>query len=492
MISNHLNLPVKKARRVFYENTAAFLSSVWHIMDTINLTRLVRTFSPVELRDVRRFLRSPFFNQRQDLIDLFEWLCANPNPNKETAWVQLFGDSPYDDQKLRLHLSYLHRLLEKYLIVREATSDEVANQVKLAMAYRKRNNSEAFERVRKSLEKSLESQPMRNAYYHENRYDLLWESHQLNYTLNPTDVSQLRELSNVADVIYLSQKLRLVCLLTTHQTLYQSAVDDNWEKDLISMAERPEFARESAVAVYLVCYQMLRNPQEEMHFQQFKTILIGQSNEFSEEEMHGLFILAVNYCVRGINAGQDKYYREVLDLYKTGLEKGYLFENGTLRRFTYYNIVAAGLQANELDWVRYFIHEYKNRLEKKYRESLFSFNLARLEYAQQNYELVLDLLQKANYRDILLNLSAKTLLLKTYYELDERNTLESHMDAMRNFIHRKRVIGYHRTNYLNVVRYMEKLIKLQVSDKSAVAAFRESVEKEEVLSEKAFFLGLLP
>jgi hypothetical protein len=39
---------------------------------------------------------------------------------------------------------------------------------------------------------------------------------------------------------------------------------------------------------------------------------------------------------------------------------------------------------------------------------------------------------------------------------------------------------------------MEKLIKLQVSDKAAVAAFRESLEKEEVLSEKAFFLGLLP
>ena len=90
----------------------------------------------------------------------------------------------------------------------------------------------------------------------------------------------------------------------------------------------------------------------------------------------------------------------------------------------------------------------------------------------------------------MLNLSAKTLLLKTYYALGERSTLESHIDAMRNFIHRKRVIGYHRTNYLNVVRYMEKFIRLQQSDKAAVAAFREAVEKEEVLSEKVFFLGL--
>jgi hypothetical protein len=460
------------------------------MMDTNNLLQLVRSFSPVELRDVRRFLRSPFFNQRQDLITLFEWLYATPNPDKETTWRQLFGAADYDDQKLRLHLSYLHRLLEKYLVVKESTADDLKNQVALAVAYRKRNNLEPFERVRKILEKNLSQQPLRNAYYHETRFDLLWESHQHNYTLNPTEVSQLRELAHTADVVYLSQKLRLVCLLATHQALYQSEAENMWEKELIEMAEREAFAPELSVMVYLVCYRMLRQPHEELHFQQFKAILIQQSNLFSEEEMHGLFILAVNYCVRGINAGQEKYYREVLDLYKTGLEKGYLFENGMLRRFTYYNIVAAGLQANELDWVRYFIHEFKNRLEKKYRDSMFSFNLARLEYAQGHFTLVLELLQKANYRDILLNLSAKTLLLKTYFTLDERNLLESHMDAMRNFIHRKRVIGYHRTNYLNVVRYMEKLIRLQWSDKAAVSAFKEAVEKEEVLSEKSFFLGL--
>jgi len=50
----------------------------------------------------------------------------------------------------------------------------------------------------------------------------------------------------------------------------------------------------------------------------------------------------------------------------------------------------------------------------------------------------------------------------------------------------------HRNNYLNLIRCMEKLIRLQVSDKVAVSAFRESLKKEEILSEKTFFLGLLP
>jgi hypothetical protein len=460
-------------------------------MDSNILFSLIKSFSPVELREVRKFLNSPFFNLRQDLIQLFEYLAAQSTPTKHDVWNHLWGIEPFDDQKLRLHFSYLHRLLEKYIIYKESIRDENANQITLATAYRRRNQSEAFERTRKNIEKALENQPLRNTYYLELQSKLLWETHQQNYTINPTDVSQLYELSAVSNHFHLSQKLRLVCLITAHQTVYHSSAEGEWEKELLMIAEKPDIASIPAVEVYLVCYKMLKYPEEELHFKQFKSILIEKHTLYSLDEIHALFTYALNYCVRKINAHNEKYSQEALDLYKTGLEKGYLFENGILRRFTYYNIVAAGLQSNDLEWVRFFIYEYKNRLEKKYRESLFSFNLARLEYTQKNYGVVLDLLQNSNYRDILLNLSAKTLLLKTYYDLGEQASLESHLDAMRNFIYRKRIIGYHRNNYLNIIKYMEKIIRLPANDSSATAAIKTAIEKEESLSEKSYFLGIL-
>jgi tetratricopeptide (TPR) repeat protein len=130
-------------------------------------------------------------------------------------------------------------------------------------------------------------------------------------------------------------------------------------------------------------------------------------------------------------------------------------------------------------------------VEKKHRESAFSFNLARLEYASRHYGHVLELLQHANYRDPLLNLAAKTLLLKTYYDLREHDLLQSHLDAMRNYVQRKRVIGYHRTNYLNIIRYTEKMLRLNPMDKAAVEALRKAVEGEAVLTEKGFLMGKL-
>jgi len=104
---------------------------------------------------------------------------------------------------------------------------------------------------------------------------------------------------------------------------------------------------------------------------------------------------------------------------------------------------------------------------------------------------VLELLQKANYRDVLVNLATKTLLLKTYYALDEFDLLQSHLDAMHNYITRKRVIGYHRANYLNIIRYASRLLALNFSSKTEVEKLRNAVAAEEHLSGKEWFLGQL-
>lgn len=461
-------------------------------MENSTLATLVSSFSAMEIREARKFLQSPFFNQRQDVQLLFEHLVSGGETTKQGAWVKVFGkDAGFDEQKLRLLMSYLHSLLEQFLAVKELISDPIGPQIQLATAYRKRKMPVAFERARKTLGKAIETQPLRNAAYHERLYLLDWETHQVMYPQNPTDVSLLRSASKSVDTAFLAKKLQIVCLLAAHQTVYKSDAEGDWEEDLVERAEQGEFASLPAVAIYLHCYRMLRKPSEEIHFQQFKSLLFDEGERFSNEELHGLFILAINYCVRRLNAGEAKFYREALDLYQEGLSKNHILEDGVLSRFTYHNIVAVGLQVGELDWVRYFINEYKNRLERRYRESVFSFNLARLAYAERKLGHVLELLQKANYRDPLHNLAAKTLLLKTYFDLGELDSLQSLLDAMRNYIQRKRVLGYHRTNYLNIIRYAERLLRLAPNDRSAAMALREAIEKEEVLTEKAFFLGLV-
>ena len=442
-------------------------------------------------RELRKFLSSPFFNTREDLVQLFDYLITEKDPTKEKIWRRLFPTTPFDDQKLRLLTSYLHKLLEQYISIKEGTRDDLSNQLFLAEGYRRRGLTGPFERTRKSLEKRLAEQPLRNAHFHLLEHRLRWEQYQINTAEDPSESGPLASLTKSMDLFYLSSRLRLICLGAAQRGVYQSGGQKGMEEEVVSLAEQAAWRDLPAIAIYLHAYRMLNQPERETHFQKLKKLLLETTGQFSVEEMRGLYLLTINYCIRRLNEGEKRFFTEVLELYRSGLSNGFLFENGVLSRFTYHNIVAAGLQAGELDWVNNFMHEYKNALERKYRESSFSFNLARLEYTRRRYDAVLDLLQKANYRDPLLNLAAKTLLMKTFYELDEQDLLQSHLDAMRNYIRRKRVIGYHRANYLNLVRYTEKLLRIRFSDKAAVRAFQAEVSSADPLTEREWLLARL-
>lgn len=461
-------------------------------MANSKLQQLIRTFSTTEQREVRKFLLSPYFNTRQDLTALYDLWASQPEASKEAGWAAACPGHTYDDQKMRLLMSYLLKLLERYIAIREAEANPIAMHLRLAAGYRRRGLTDAFERAGDAARRELEAQSHRDIGYYQQQYQLLWEEYQVSMTEKPTEVDQsLRQLAESADVAYLAARLRLICLSAAQRGVYRADEGLPQDEQIIKLAENYNWREIPILDIYLHCYRMLRMPEEECHFKSFKESLLLHGALFMHEDVRGLYLLATNYGIRQINNGHKQYSTEVLDLYKAGLANGALLENETLSRFTFHNIVAAGLQSGALDWVEHFIHQWQSRVERPYRESSFSFNLARLEYARKRYPAVLSLLQHANYRDPLLNLAAKTLLLKTWYELGEWDLLQSHLDAMRAYIHRKRVIGYHRANYLNVLRYTQKRINLNAHDKEAVGRLAAAIAQEEILSEREWLLQCL-
>jgi len=53
------------------------------LMNKSPLVSILRTFSKKEIREFRKWLRSPFHNQRQDIIDLFEYFFVDNHLHKE-------------------------------------------------------------------------------------------------------------------------------------------------------------------------------------------------------------------------------------------------------------------------------------------------------------------------------------------------------------------------------------------------------------------------
>ncbi len=119
------------------------------------------------------------------------------------------------------------------------------------------------------------------------------------------------------------------------------------------------------------------------------------------------------------------------------------------------------------------------------------FCLARLHFEKGEYDTAMRLLQQVEYDDILMNLNAKTMLLKMYYEQEELSALESLLESFRIYIQRKKMIGYHSSNYKNILRFTRKLIKINPYSRKQKDKLKMEIEAAKPLSEREWLLGRL-
>ena len=465
-------------------------------MEKSKLVRVLNTLSKIEIREFKKYLASPIHNQRADVQDLLALILAyllnkSPMPDKASFYKELFPTQPFDLIKFDLLISYLFRLLKKYLAWKEWEQNDFIGELAVVRQLKKRGLKEDAQQILEKLKKDLEKQPFRDATYFNNLQKLQWEQHLLSDTNSPQKEAEKWAMSTNLDQYYFAKKLKQYCLLLSYQQVYPFEYELPFIEQILVEIIDTKQVEIPIIAVYFHCIKMLKQGEDVANFLNFKTKLFEHQALFPTHEFRPLLLAGINYSVRQVNIGEKQFLKELLDLYKTGLKTASLLENGQLSRITYHNIVGTGINNQELDWTAHFISSYKNKLERKYRESTYSFSLARLAYQKKDYDAVLQLLQKSNYRDLLLNLAAKTLLLKVYVEQDQDALLFPHLEAMQRYIRRKHIMGYHKKNYLNIIKYTKKMRSLNFFDKTEIAAFTKTVQTEEVLTEKSWFIEQL-
>lgn len=451
--------------------------------------------STKELREFDDFVQSPYFNKRNNLVKLFQYLqyCLfnNNPPERSIAFKKIYPKIAYDDTKLRLAMSDLLKLVERFLIQKEQEQNEIAACIQLASAYRQRNLPKQFQRTLRKLRLQQAKQIIRNDEYFNYNYQIELESFEFTSLNQRVTAESLQAISDNIDFAYLALKLKQTCFLLSHQNIQKANYRLGLIDEIITYVRTENYLDIPAIAIYYYTYFLLTQPQEEIHFQQLKQILGTYTEQFPRTEIRDVYLMAINFCIKKINSGHTKYFDECLDLYEEALSKELLLENGILSRFTLNNIIGLGLKRKNYQRVENFIYEYSPKIEPAYRENALNFNLARLHYERKNYAAALQSLVQVDDKDPLFTLIAKTLQLKIYYETDEFSVLEAHLDSMRTYVKRKKNIAYHAANYLNIIKYVKKLISINPFAKSDIQKLAQLIENEEVLTEKKWLLNQL-
>lgn len=469
-------------------------------MQNSRLLSLIQTLSNKEIKEIRKFLRDSYFNNRPEVARLFDYLSEclqfyQVIPTKEQAFRKIVDATEpplaYHDQQMRLWMSFLLKAIEKYLVQDALFKDEVKIKTTLTAIYRERNLPKHLERNLRELQALQQKQLHRNASYYNNDFWIQYERYRFASTNRRMSELNLQQMSDDLDIAYLSQKLRQSCLSISHQAVYKTEYDFGMLQEIIRYIEQQGMLNIPAIAVYYYGYQTLAQPDDSSFFQAFKNSIVDYGHYFPAEELGDIYLLAINFCIKRYNAGDRFYLKDEFELYQQGLLQHLFLKNDLLSRFTYRNIVTIALILEEFVWVERFINEYKIKLHKDHRESMYSFSSALLEYSRKNYALALQLLQKSPYKDLLLNLAAKTVILKIYYELDEFDPLDAHLEAMRTFIRRKKIMAYHRENYINLIYFTKKLMESNPFEKKALITLRNEIENTKAIAEKEWLLRQL-
>lgn len=465
-------------------------------MKNSRLIELFKSFTNKEKRLLGLWLDSPIHNSRKDVQKLYVFLTEYTKGfqdaylTKELAWTIVFPNEKYKDRQLRQTIHQLLKTVEQFLAYQQFQEDKPTVQLHLLKNLRQRKLSKNFKVVSKQLSTTLKNQSQQDANYIQQQHSLLMEQFFVSEEEKRIVPRNLQKVSDSLDIQYIAHKLRQLCLLHPHQTMYKNDYTPKLVAATLAAVRSENYQNTiPAIGVYYHCYLALSSGAEATeHFEQLLVDLYTQSEFFSKEEMRGLYLLTINYTIRQLNEGLEEYLIKAFELYKTGIEEGFLVQDGTLSPWTYRNAATAGIRLKKYTWAEQFIKTYQSFIPLAHQNTIPKECLAKLYYEQKEYTKAMAILDKLQFKDILLQINAKIILAKIYYELQDLDALEPLLHSIKTYLKRKDLVGYHKQNYNNIIRLIQQLVKTNLFDRAAKQAFLHTIQNTQPLTEKEWLM----
>ncbi len=450
------------------------------------LLDLFSSLSKKELRDLKKFVRSPFHNQREDVILLFDYLLKQhpfSRPKKlenEMVFAQIYPDRDYHAADYYHLCFYLKRVIEKYLIFVEKEQEE---EILLAKIYRRKGLEKHFKNSVSNAEKKLQKQTLRHADFHLQNFYLQQEKLEYAGQRSRKSSGNLQAATDELSIYFIAQKLKHACHALSQKLFTNVDFEEAFLQEILRYVELKEYQKTvPSIAVYYAYYQAFKNGKGS--FETLRNLVEKYNGLFPIQEMRDIYLMPINFGIKEFNSGKKHYLREVFNLYKQALKYGIFLDNNVLSHYTYGNINSAALGLKEFSWAEDFLQEYKSFLDPRNRDNVYQYNLAILYFRKPDYAKAMDFLQTVEFTDLIYNIESRRMLLKIYFSLGEEDALYSLLESFKRFIYRQKDLGYHRDSFLNLIRFCGRLLALSPSDRVGRQKLLEEIEATTDVADK--------
>jgi hypothetical protein len=460
------------------------------------LIQIIEVLDSEEIESLKKWLHSPAHNQRKDRLKLLLHLLSKRKLSPKTtatkaAYTYVYATAVYNDKKWKKLMNLCVQLLEDFIHFSAQKNNPFSKQKALISFFQQHNLSKYTQQYLKKAQTRQVKNLLSNSQHFQQQYELEELVFDYQNTTTDSNTTNLQPIFNNHYIAFILNTLHYACEAMTHQRLYSSTYDIPLLESILEDIETEKYKTIPSVQMYYHSFMALKNPQDEIHFELLQALMFQHYDILNTREIKSLYLIAINYCVRQLNNGAEKYVRAVFDLYQYGLEHRILIENNILSRFTYKNIVAAAIRLKEYKWVVQFIEKYTPILEAIYQKPYALYAKAKLHFTQGDFDTTLQLLTQIEFDNIFLSMDAKTMLLKIYYERENFTALDSLLTSFNRFLQRKTILAYQRKIHKNMIKLTTKLLSLPLRNKVKIEALRQEITQTNPLTEKPWLLAQL-
>ncbi len=366
---------------------------------------------PDERTQLRKFLQSPFFNNAEKIVDLYDRLIAQfkRNPNQVKWNAQKTADSIYTEEgtagkklyRLYEHLLRLKQLIPQFIAHYALKNDDATRQPVLIAQLSRRPDKEFFDQACDDYEKILDPTLLDADSYGNLAWLYRERHHYPTAERSAPNLPNLVKTNNYLDRHYLALKLRHVTESLIRKNFFQE--EKNIERtDIVLQLAEHYYSKDLLIRAYVDIIAFLRESPHEKRFQDFQAAFFKYYPKFSFKEKQTIIKVITHLYNRGLKYKEADWNVDILywlhnAIKDEELAKSLLLINGVISDDIFLNVVCTisielGKKLDqealnqELLFLDEFMAQYENYLEEEKKDNILCLANAFKNFHTERYE----------------------------------------------------------------------------------------------------------
>lgn len=463
-------------------------------MKNSQLSEILRALSKTEFREFGKFVRSPFFNNRSEVIRFYDSLKKfYPHFSSNKFTVENFFPGIYPGKKfsvvlMRKLISLMLNLLLSYLAELKFKSNELEYSLELICALKERKLFRMHEKKMLLFNKHLDSLKHTMETY-EYKYKAENELRQIDEPSG--EKARIAKLESPLDKIY---AYFFSVILNEHLYLFSLADGINKEvalkmfNEIMSYTEKAGYKRYPLIRLYYLML-MLRNTRDEKYFYELFNFRKEEAQKFIPVHNSNALIIMIGYCEEKYLTGLIEYRKILFSLSQTLINED-LIDPKFTEPMIFTNIIRNSSFLRETEWSIMFINKCKRGLNPAIRDSIINYVMGMVEFSRHNFGKSLQYLALANVKWRYMNYDIKKIILKVYFELGYNEELNLQIDAFKHYMKNDKETPAKSLNrHALFIKFMAELNNLRIKENYKPAQLlKKKIEKSAYFPNKEWLM----